>query len=519
MFTSKSRFLSVRFVTLVIAISLVAGFSTLKAQNKELKSKRLKLPVDTTVTTTHSVTVNGQRIPYTATAGTQPVYGKEGKVIASVFYVYYKRTDVENRKRRPIVFSFNGGPGAASLWMHLGYTSPVRLKISDEGFPVQPYGVVDNHHSIINVADIVYVNPVGVGFSRIVGDAERDQFFGVEDDIEYLADWISRFVSRHGRWRSPKYLIGESYGTTRVSGLAGELQGDHWMFLNGVILVSPTGLGIERDGPVETALPLPYYTAAAWYHEELPPELQQQDLKEILPEVEQFTLEKYIPALTHGGFIDEERKQKIAEKVAYYSSTSVEEVLNHNLRIPKWYFWKDLLREEGYIIGRLDSRYKGIDPKDAGDSFSYAPEYSSWKHSFTPAINYYLRDVLGFETDLEYYVSGSVHPWEDDENNAAERLRGAMAENPYLNVMIQSGYYDGATDYFSAKYTMWHIDPSGKMQDRFRFEAYRSGHMMYLRKEDLKTATDDIREFIEATIPPKGKPAKYNKPVSEQKNG
>ncbi len=502
---SLHQYPGLKFLPLIIIIILTAGFSTLRAQEVR------KLPVDTTITTTDQVTVNGQTIPYSATAGTQPVYGEDGKPVASLFYVYYQRTDVENTERRPIFISFNGGPGAASLWMHLGYTSPVRLKISDEGFPVQPYGVTENHHSIIDVADIVYVNPVNVGFSRIIGDAERDQFFGVNDDIEYLAEWITTFISRHDRWRSPKYLIGESYGTTRVSGLAGELQGDHWMFLNGVILVSPTGLGIERDGPVEAALPLPYYTAAAWYHEELPAELQQQDLEELLPKVEEFTLETYIPALTHGGFIDEARKQKIAEKVALYSTVSVEEVLNHNLRVPKWYFWKDLLREEGFTVGRLDSRYMGIDRKDAGGYYDYSPEYSSWKHSFTPAINYYLREVLGFETDLEYYVSGPVHPWERDNNDSGEDLRGAMAENPYLHVMIQSGFYDGATDYFSAKYTMWHIDPSGKLQNRFRFEAYRSGHMMYLRTEDLESANDDLREFIEATIPAEGTPARYER--------
>ncbi|HET6528574.1 MAG TPA: carboxypeptidase [Balneolaceae bacterium] len=504
MITSKKAFCR----TFLILTFIFSGLSVARAQDQH---HTRKLPIDTAITTTHTVRVNGQEIPYSATAGTQPVYGEDGKPIASLFYVYYQRTDVEDKERRPIFISFNGGPGAGSLWMHMGYTSPKRVMIDDEGFPVQPYGVTDNHHSIIDVADIVYVNPVNVGFSRIISDTvKREVFFGVNEDIEYLADWISNFISRHNRWRSPKYLIGESYGTPRVSGLAGELQNRHWMFFNGVILVSPTELGISREGPVEAALPLPYFTAAAWYHQELPPELQKQDLEQILPEVEAFTLEEYIPALTHGGFIKEQRKKEIAEKVAYYSGISVQDVLNYNLKVPKWFFWKDLLREEGYTIGRLDSRYKGIDKRNAGVSFDYAPEYSSWKHSFTPAINYYLREELGFETDLEYMVSGDVHPWNRDNNHTGESLRQAMAQNPYLHVMIQSGYYDGACDYFSAKYTMWHIDPSGKMQDRFRYETYRSGHMMYLRKEDLKTATDDIREFIEATIPEEGVPARYD---------
>jgi carboxypeptidase C (cathepsin A) len=431
--------------------------------------------------------------------------------IASLFYTYYQRSDVDDRTRRPIFVSFNGGPGAGSLWMHLGYTSPKRLRISDEGYPIQPYGVEDNPHSIIDVADIVYVNPVNVGFSRIIGDAEREQFFGVNEDLEYLADWIDTFISRQGRWESPKYLIGESYGTTRVSGLAGQLQGDHWMFLNGVILVSPTGLGMEPPGPMprSPALKLPYYTAAAWYHEQLPSDLQNRDLTDILPEVENYALEEFLPALSYGGFIDENRKQQVAQQVARYSGLSEQFVLDYNLAVPESAFWKELLRDEGYTIGRLDSRYRGIDRTTGGDSYDYPAEYSSWKHSFTPAINHYLQEVLGFKTDLQYYVSGPVRPWNREGNETGEMLRQAMAENPFLHVLVQSGYYDGATDYFSAKYVMWNLDPSGRMQDRLQFEGYRSGHMMYLRSEDLATSNEDIRVFIRQSMPEEGQPAQY----------
>lgn len=470
-----------------------------------------KLPVDTTIVSTEETTIHGQKVPYEVTVGTQPVYGEDGKPDASLFYTYYRRTDVQNDDDRPIFISFNGGPGAGSLWMHLGYTSPKRLKISDEGFPVQPYGVEDNPHSIIDVADIVYVNPVNTGFSRILNDGEKEDFFGVNEDLKYLADWIDTFISRQDRWESPKYLIGESYGTPRVSGLAGELQSDHWMFLNGVILVSPTGLGLEPEGPMprSSVLKLPYYTAAAWYHDQLPQDLQNKDLTEILPEVEQYTIEEFLPAASRAGFISEDRKQKVAEQVARYAGLDKEFVLDYNLTVPASVFWKELLRDEGKTIGRLDSRYTGIDETDGGNRPDYSPEYSSWKHSFTPAINYYLQEKLGFKTDLQYYVSGPVHPWNRDDNETGEMLRKAMAENPNLKVMIQSGYFDGATDYFSAKYVMWNIDPSGKLQDRFRWEGYRSGHMMYLRKEDLETATNNIREFIKDSKPAKGEPARY----------
>jgi carboxypeptidase C (cathepsin A) len=495
-------------VEFVLSLLLFLMLSTTLLQAQEGSRS---LPIDTALVSTDEVTIKGKKVPYKVTVGTQPVYGEDGEPDASLFYTYYERTDVQNNENRPIFVSFNGGPGAGSLWMHLGYTGPKRLKISDEGYPIQPYGIEDNPHSIIDVADIVFVNPVNTGFSRIVNDGEPEQFFGVNEDLAYLADWIDTFISRMNRWNSPKYLIGESYGTPRVSGLAGLLQGRHWMFLNGVVLVSPTGLGLEPDGPMprSSVLKLPYYTAAAWYHNQLDPSLQNRDLSDILAEVEEFTLEEFLPALSYGGFIDENRKQQLVQQVAKYSGLSEEFVEDYNLAVPSSAFWKELMRDEGFTIGRLDSRYKGIDKADGGERYDYPAEYSSWKHSFTPAINHYLKDVLGFKTDLQYYVSGPVRPWNSDGNETGEMLRQAMAENPNLRVLVQSGYYDGATDYFSAKYTMWNIDPSGKMKDRFRFEAYRSGHMMYLRSEDLETSNEHIREFIRNSLPENGAPAKY----------
>ncbi|HKK26346.1 MAG TPA: hypothetical protein VJ941_12005 [Gracilimonas sp.] len=491
--------------------TLFALLTVLIFSSLSVEAQKRTLPADTTIVKTDEVTVKGQKVPYRVTVGTQPVFGEDGEADAALFYTYYERTDVRNNENRPIFISFNGGPGAGSLWMHLGYTSPKRLKISDEGYPVQPYGVEDNPHSIIDVADIVYVNPVNTGLSRMLNDGEPEQFFGVNEDLAYLADWIDTFISRNERWKSPKYLIGESYGTPRVSGLAGQLQGRHWMFLNGVVLVSPTGLGLEPEGPMprSSVLKLPYYTAAAWYHEQLTPELQNKDLTEILPEVERFTIEELLPALSYGGFISQNRKDQLVGQIARYSGLSEEFVEDYNLAVPSNAFWKELLRDEGHTIGRLDSRYIGIDKTDGGENYDYPAEYSSWKHSFTPAINHYVQDVLGFKTDLQYYVSGPVRPWNRDGNETGEMLRGAMAENPNLKVMVQAGYYDGATDYFSAKYTMWNIDPSGKMKDRFRFEGYRSGHMMYLRTEDLETSNQHIREFIEESLPEIGAPAKY----------
>lgn len=473
------------------------------------------LPADTALTRSSEVAIRGVRVPYRVTTGTQPVYGEDGTTIAALHYTYYERTDISDIARRPLFISFNGGPGSGSLWMHLGYTSPKLLLIDAEGFPVQPYGVRDNPHSILDVADIVYVNPANTGFSRVLDEEiDREFFFGVEADISYLADWIDVFVSRSGRWRSPKYLIGESYGTTRVSGLAGELQNRHWMYLNGVILVSPTGLGMEAEGPAPRSpvLKLPYYAAAAHYHGQLDEDLQSLELADLLAKVEEFTLDEYLPALSRGGFLAPEQRNEIARRVARYAGLSEDFVLDHNLAVPASAFWKELLRDEGYTIGRLDSRYLGVDRKDAGDRYDYPPELTSWNHAFAPAINHYLREELGFETDLQYYLFGPVRPWKGrGEHDVAEELRQAMAQNPFLQVMVQSGYYDGATDYFTAKYVLWNLDRSGRLTDRMRFEGYQSGHMMYLRSEDLAQSNQHIREFIEATTPGEGEAASYGK--------
>jgi carboxypeptidase C (cathepsin A) len=465
---------------------------------------------DTTVTTYHDVTVKGQKIPYKAIAGTQPVWDQDGKVLAGLFYTYYERTDVKDRNARPLVVSFNGGPGTPSVWMQIAYTGPRLLNIDEEGYPVQPYGIHENPESILDIADIIYIDPANTGFSRVLGkDVPREKFFGVNADIRYLAEWINTFVSRQNRWASPKYLIGESYGTTRVSGLALELQNAQWMYLNGVILVSPTDLGISRNGPVDAALRLPYFTATAWYHKALPADLQQKDLTAVLPEVEDFTIHELIPAISQGGFLDEQQRKNIAAKMARYSGLSEKVILQHNLNVPPSFFWKELLRDKGYTVGRLDSRYRGIDREDAGSGPDYNAELTSWLHAFTPAINIYLREELKFHTDLKYMMFGPVHPWDNNGDNTGANLRDAMAANPYLHVMIQSGYYDGACDYFNAKYSMWQMDPGGRLKDRLSWHGYRSGHMMYLRKDDLTTGNNDIRAFIKASLPKAGEAAKY----------
>jgi len=492
-----------KYLTFIFLISFIS-----------IEAQDIRIPLDTSVTTNGEVLINNQKITYQAKTGMQPVWDDHGEIIASLHYTYYKRTNIKNSSKRPIIMSFNGGPGSASVWMHIAYTGPKVLRIDDEGYPIQPYGVKDNPNSILDVADIVYVNPVNTGYSRPVVKSgkklDKSLFFGINADIKYLAGWLNTFISRNNRWQSPKYIIGESYGGTRVMGLAAELQNKQWMYLNGVIMVSPADYKVLRTGSaLSSSLNLPYFTAAAWYHKMLPDELQNKDLLEILPLSEEYAINKLIPAMAKGGFISDTERNEVADRMSYFSGIKKNVILQHNLDVPKDYFWKELLRNEnGFTIGRLDSRYRGLDKRLAGDSPDYNSEITSWLHSFTPAINYYIREHLKFKTDVTYNVFGPVGPWDNRNDNVREGLRKAMAQNPYLKVLVQSGYYDGATTYFNAKYTMWQTDPSGRMKDRFFFKGYRSGHMMYLRSEDLKKSNDDLRDFIKNSSS-NGKSAKY----------
>ncbi|WP_183580050.1 S10 family peptidase [Mucilaginibacter sp. X5P1] len=497
-------------IACLFSATAIAQTPQAPATNTQPIAKSRVLQVDSAVVTKHKVTIKGQVIPYTATAGCMPIWDNDGRPIAGVFYTYYERDDVTDRANRPLVISFNGGPGTPSVWMEIGYTGPRVLNVDSEGYPVQPYGIGENKNSILDVADIVYVDPVNTGYSRPVDKGTPGtKFFGVNADIKYLAEWINTFVTRKDRWASPKFLIGESYGTTRVSGLALELQNSQWMYLNGVVLVSPTDLGIQRSGPVSAALKLPYFAATAWYHGALSPELQKKELTDFLPEVEDFTINQLIPALSRGGFLDDAQKKDIAAKMSKYSGLSEKVILDNNLDVSYDLYWKELLRDKGFTIGRLDSRYKGIDRQTSGSSPDYNAELTAWLQSFTPAINIYLRNELNYKTDLKYNMFGDVWPWDNANDQTGENLRQAIAQNPYLHLLIQSGYYDGACDYFNAKYSLWQLDPSGRLKDRLKWEGYKSGHMIYLRKEELAIASENLRKFIQESIPKPGQAAKY----------
>lgn len=490
--------------------------------------KKFFLPFDTAVSSMHKIAINGQDVAYEVIVGTLPVYvehkddipGNVTKPRAYVQYTYYRRTDSKGGiENRPILFSFNGGPGTGSLWMHIGYTGPKRLKVSPEGWPVQPFGVVDNHYSILDVTDLVFVNPVNTGFSRIINDGKKEDFFGVKQDIDYLADWIALFLSRYERWSSPKYLIGESYGTTRVAGLAGVLQSTQNIFLNGVILQGNCGIGLNPSSSSDASavFKLPSYTSAAWYHKKLSSDLQSKDLDDIFPQAVDFTLNEYLPAVTRGGSLSAAQKDAIAQKVSYYSGMPKQYILDHNLIVGSGAFWKELLRKEGKTIGRLDTRYVGIDKENAGERSDYNAELLAWEHAFTPAINKYFREDLGFKTDSRYYVFGPVRPWEQPAQtgfggqsfNVGDQLRLAMAANPGLHLLNQQGYYDGACDVLGAMMSLWKLDPRSAFKDRIEFKAFKSGHMLYIRDEDNIEGNNDLRKFILNSLPKNNQPIQY----------
>lgn len=477
------------------------------------------IPKDTAILTHHQATINGQRISYSVFKGTQPVWNKAGKIVATLSYTYYEREGIEDKSNRPLSISFNGGPGSAALWMELGYTGPMRVNLDDDGRAVQPYGLKENPYSILDATDIVYIDPVNTGYSRILDkDTKGTEFFGVNEDIDYLAKWISTFVTRSNRWLSPKFLIGESYGTTRVSGLAAALQEPSiGMFLNGVVLVSPTELGFDRQGAVSEALNIPYYAATAWYYKKLPEDLQKKSLTDFLPEVESFTLNKLLPAIAKGSSISSEEKLSIETQLEKYTAIKKSVWADNNLDVRTSLFWKELLRDKGYTIGRLDSRYLGIDERSGGSRPDFNAEIPAWVRSFAPAANEYFRKDLKFKTDVPYWIlSENVYPWNSEDNHTGAQLRLAMEENPALHLLVQNGYYDGSIcNYFNTKYTLWQITTSKSLQDRTSWKGYPCGHMIYMDKASMIEGNQDIRQFILAAIPPKNQSSDYKVDVQK----
>jgi len=484
------------YVSLVVLF--IVSFHNLAAQETPLKTPEESLSV-----TKHSIQIDGKTLNYTATAGTILLKEDNGKPLASFFFIAYTKDGVKDKSRRPLLFSFNGGPGTASVWLHLGALGPRRVLYDDEGFALQPpYRLVDNEYSVLDMTDIVFIDPVATGYSRMVPGEDPHKYHGVMEDIESVGEFIRLYVTRNKRWESPKFVIGESYGTTRASGLAGHLRDRHLMYLNGVILISTTSLGVETGGDLGYALIVPHYAATAWYHKKLPSDLQGKKLRDVLDEVEKFALGEYTLALVKGNDISADEKREIVRKLSRYTGLSADYIEKSNLRIDRGRFRKELLRDENRTVGRLDSRYKGIDKDSVGERYEYDPAMVDWEGAFPATFNHYIRTELKYETDLSYEVWGDVRPWKRDRYvSVGEMLRRAMTENKFLKVFIAEGYYDAACDYFTAEYVFSHLDLNGELKDRITFGYYESGHMMYIRKASLAKLKSDLAKFIQSAIP------------------
>jgi len=455
--------------------------------------------------TKHSVKIGGQVINYSVTTGTLPIRDNKNEQDAFIFYIAYSKEGVSDKTQRPLTFSFNGGPGSSSVWMHMAFLGPRKVRYDDEGFMLQPpYEVVDNEYSILDETDLVFIDPVATGFSRMLPGKAPHKYHGVMEDIQSVAEFIRLYVSRNARWGSPKFVIGESYGTTRASGLTGYFLSAHRMYINGTILVSMTGLGVDRGTDHDHMVILPHYTATAWYHKALASDMQAKPLRELLDEAEAFATGEYALALSKGGWLSESEREAVAAKMAKFTGLSVEYVKNSNLRVERQRFRKELLRSRGVTVGRLDSRYIGTDRDSAGENIEFDPAMANWNGPFTGAVNRYFKEELKIQTDMTYNIFGNVRPWKGRrEVNVGEMLRRALHENPFLKVFILEGYYDGACDYFGAQYTMSHLDLTGRLQDRISFGFYESGHMMYIHLPSLQKSKQDLTDFIRSACPSK----------------
>ncbi|MGE5375215.1 MAG: S10 family peptidase [Bacteroidota bacterium] len=484
-----------------------------KAEGKEEKPA----PKDHLVVTNHSVRIGGKEIKYTVTTGIMILKEEtadrekeaEGeKPRAQIFFVAYTRDGSGPKSRRPLTFSFNGGPGSASVWLHLGVLGPRRVVLEEDGnLPKPPYQLTDNEYSLLDQTDLVFIDPMNTGYSHPVDGVKPKEWHGFKKDIQLVGDFIRLYTTRNNRWLSPKFLIGESYGTTRAAGLSGYLQERHGMYLNGIMLISAVLDFTTIDFNINNDLPymmfLPGYTATAWYHDVLEPH---RPLQEWLKESEEFALGDYARALLKGDALSPEEREYIAEKLAFYTGVSKQFVERSRLRISDQHYFKELLRERGQTVGRLDSRFTGRDRLGVREYAEYDPLITNVMGPYTAGFYDYIRSELKFESDLSYEIlSEFVHPWsyaefENQYVNVGETLRKAMTFNPYLKVFVANGYYDLGTPYFATEYTFDHLGLDENLRENISMEYYEAGHMMYIHMPSLREMKTHLANFIKSAM-------------------
>ncbi len=464
--------------------------------------------------TTNTVTINGVDIEYRATAGTIVVKNEEDKPQVSFFFIAYTRLDTTNHPGdRPVSFSFNGGPGSSSVWLHMGLLGPRRVSLKEDGgLPPPPFQLVNNGESLLDESDLVFIDPVSTGYSRAVPIDDAHKYHGVSQDLDSVADFIRLYTTRYDRWLSPKFIIGESYGTTRAAGLSSLLENRFGMYLNGIVLVSSVldfgTLEFNPGNDLPYIFYLPSETATAWYHKKLPPDLQA-DRKKALTESETFALGPYSQALMQGGNLSTNARAAIVKEVARLTGLSEDFVDRANLRVNDSLFFKELLRKERLTVGRYDSRRTGVDLNAVGESPDYDPSFTSALGPFASTFNDYVRRDLKFQSDLPYEVlTGKVNPWDfSGEQNryldVAETLRRAMTHNPYLKVFVANGYYDLATPYLATRYTFDHMGLPENLRSNVSMGYYEAGHMMYVNGPSRVALKKDLAAFIHSALPPK----------------
>ena len=439
----------------------------------------------------------------------------EPKQKAKVFYVAYTRTDAGNDpSKRPIMFSFNGGPGSASVWLHLGALGPRRTELTERGeAPLAPYHLVDNEATWLDSTDLVFIDPVSTGYSRSVPGEDPKQFHGFKEDLASVGDFIRLYTSRNTRWASPKFIIGESYGTTRAAGLSDYLQERYGFYVNGIILVSSVldfssirfAPGNDRPYP----LFLPTYTAAAWYHKKLPQDLQSKPLTEVLRESENFASNQYLLALIRGDQLDENQRKELASNLARFTGLPAETITQWNFRIPARRFFFDLLKDKNRSIGRYDARFTGIRYEPGTEEIDFDPSYEAVLGPYSATLNDYLRRELKFESDLPYEMIADVRPWnyanvaQNQYLDVAEDLRKAMSRNPYLKLWVCCGYYDLATPYYAAENVLHGMQLDPTIRDNLRMTFYEAGHMIYINHPSLLQFRKDADAFMQDALKPR----------------
>jgi len=457
--------------------------------------------------TTHTITLHGQPLKYETTAGTIGIKDDAGKLRCNFFFIAYRvlKDPAYEPGKRPITFVFNGGPGSSSVWLHLGTVGPMRVNNSDDGTPdAPPHRLVENQETWLDASDLVFIDPVGTGYSRAADGVAPKDFYGVEQDISSVADFIRLYLTRYQRWSSPKFLAGESYGTTRAAGLSLYLADRFGIDLNGIVLISTVlnfqVLSPEEGNDLPYALFLPSYTAIASYHHKLTGDADQLRAASVA-----WATGDYMTALTKGKSLTPAEQSAVADKLVQFTSLPKEFILKSRLRISPEAFRKHLLNNEEKILGRYDARLLADDPTPATDELSQDPSDSLYSPSFASDFNDYIRGTLKYETDIPYHVLARVGPWDfgqgDGYLDVSGRLRQAMLQNPHLKVLVAAGFYDLATPFATVNYTIGHMDLGNQISSRLTQTYYGSGHMIYQSSSTREKLRADVGTFMTGALP------------------